>query len=439
MSRSVRIVLGIVVGLVLVLGIGGAFVWWKITGLKEQLVKDLQNAIGAQVQIASIDLDLWKGELHAAGISLTNQRASAPWDTGNISQATVRFHLSDVFAPTMPVSVEVTSWNVVLHKPDTGSDTANSAAPADVTPPPPPGKGRVQVTELTAQDGSVEIDLAADRKIMIRGVSFQSGDNGGGVWTTQLQANSVVAGSLQAGASSAKIRGDKDKITFTDLVMKCEPGAVTGEGEIALGGAHDAKINLKAMDVPMSMLVSVAWQMKLLGLASGELHYVGNDQGGGAKGQIVVNHAKFNVLPWLGKVTAMTGLPDISNVELDKATSDFDWKDNTFNLTNLDVRKEGVTRFAGQVAIDAIGQVDGHIQLGLPSTVTNKWPQLQTQVFSAQRDDYNWADVHITGTPDNLQEDLMPRLVAVGIGQGGDLINQGAQKATELFNSFIGK
>src|SRR5476649_1101134 len=117
MNRSLRVILGILAVVVLVAGTGAAFVWWKMAGLKVELVSDLEKALGAQVQVASIDLDVWKGELHAAGISLINERPSSPWGKGDISQATVRFHLRDVFASTLPVSIEVSSWNVVLHSP----------------------------------------------------------------------------------------------------------------------------------------------------------------------------------------------------------------------------------------------------------------------------------------------------------------------------------
>lgn len=438
MNRSaVRVVLGILAVLVLIAGAGSAFIWWKIAGLKEQLVRDLEKALGAQVQVASIDFDLWKGELHAAGISLVNERTSAPWEKGDISQATVRFQLHDVFASNLPVSVEVSSWNVVLHSPLRTAETPPATDPVDATSA--PAKGRIQVTQLTAQEGSVEMDFSDDRKVIFHGVSFEAANNGAGVWTTHLQAASIVAGALETGASSVEIRGEQDKITFSNLRMQCDPGIITGEGEVTLDGKHDAWIDLKATDVPVTMLVAVAWKMALSGLASGDLHYEGNDQGGSAKGQLAVNHGKFNVLPWLGKVTSLVGLQDISNVEVDKATSDFEWKDRTLHLTNLDVRKNDVTRITGEVDLDANGQVDGKLKLGLPSTVTAKWPQLQEKIFSVQREDYNWADVHLTGTPDHLQEDLTPRLLTVGMGQGSDLLNQGVQKATDLFNKVLGK
>src|SRR5271163_419344 len=116
MSRSaIRILLGIILALVLILGGGGALVWWKLSALKAQMVRNLGNAIGAQVQISLLDLDIWKGELHAAGITLTNQRPDAPWTSAGVSQVTVKFHLGDILASTMPVTVEVSSWNLVLR------------------------------------------------------------------------------------------------------------------------------------------------------------------------------------------------------------------------------------------------------------------------------------------------------------------------------------
>jgi len=436
-STPVRVILGILAALILLVAAGGAFVWWKIAGLKEKMVSDLEKKLGAQVQIASLDLDIWKGELHAAGITLTNERSSEPWDKGDIAQATVRFHLMDVFAPKLPLTVEVSTWNLVLHSPLRTAETPPSSfAPAGETTEP---KGRIQVTQLAAQDGTVEVDFSDDRKVLVHGVSFQSADNGAGVWETQLQATSLTAGSLQAGASAVQIRGDSDKLTFSDLRMQCDPGAVTGEGEVALTGGHDAKVDLKAVDVPITMLVAVAWQMNLSGLVTGDLHYTGNDTSGSAKGQLAVNHGKFNIFPWLGKVTALVGLQDISNVEVDKATSDFDWKDGALHLSNVDVRKIDVTRIEGLVDIDVNGQVDGKLKLGLPSSITAKWPQMQDKIFSIQREDYNWADVHLTGTPDHLEEDLTPRLLSAGMGQGTDLLNGAAKQATDLFNSILGK
>jgi hypothetical protein len=436
MSRSAIRVILIMLAVLILCGtaLGGLF-WWKMSKLKQELLAGLEKATGAQVQVASLDLDLWRGELHAAGITLTNAHPEAPWEKGAISQATVRFNLVDILSPTLPLNVEVSAWNVVLT-PHTTS-TATSAAQA--APTSAPDHARIQVTQLSARDGTVEIDLAGGRQINLQGVAFQANENGAGVWTTEVQASSIKSGSLEAGTSSVQLRGDQDKVTFSNLRMACGPGFITGDGEASLTGTHKLNATIKAAEIPVTMLVGVDWQMKLSGQVTGDLTYAGDDQTGSAKGQIALNHAKFNILPWLGKVTAMVSLPDITDVEVDKATSDFQWTDGKLELTNIDIRKNDVLRIAGTTDIDPTGQVDGKLKLGLPSSVTAKWPALQDKVFSVQLENYNWTEVHLTGPPDHLQEDLSPRLLAVGVQQGGSLIDQAAQKASDLYNSFMGK
>jgi hypothetical protein len=441
---AVRVVL-LVLAVLLVLGGGaGAFAWYKLAQLKQQLLTQLGDAIGAQVSVASVSLDVLKGELHAAGITLTNTQSSAPWETGDISQLTVRFKLRDLLNPTLPLSLDVDSWNVVLHSALRTAETPPGTPDAEPAPAAAPSggngaPGRVRVTHITGHNGTVEFDFSDDRKMVASGVDFDASDNGADVWTTHVHLASIKAETLDAGPGSVEIRGEPDKLTFSNLVLQVNPGAITGEGDVALSGAHDMHADLKLAQVPLTMLVATQWQVALSGLVTTEVNYTGNDQGGQAQGPIAVEHAKFNVLPWLDRVTSLVGLPPISNVEVDRATAQFAWKDGALHLTDIDVRKNDAARIAGAVDIDAKGNVDGHLKLGLPSTVTARWPQVQTQVFPVALEDYNWADVHLTGSANHLQEDLTPRLVAAGLSSGGNIMNQAAQKATDLLHSLLGR
>jgi hypothetical protein len=440
MNRSVTgVVVGILAVVVLVVGITGALIWWKIAGLKESFITDIEKKIGAQVEVTSISLNPWKGELRAAGISLVNQRPAAPWDRGEIAQATVGFHLMDIFSSTVPITIEVSSWNLTLHSRAEGTTAADSFPSADFSAAHPSSPGRIRVTQVSAEEGSLGVDLADGRKVQIQGVTLKADNNGADVWTGQIQASSMTAGTFVAGASSVQVRAEPGKITFSTLRMQCDQGQISGDGNVALDGDHQVQVTLKAVDIPATMLVSVKWQMKLSGLVSGDLIYHGDAQGGEAKGHLAVSHGKFNAFPWLGKLTLLVGLPDLTDVELDQETADLDWKDQMLHFTNVDIRKNDVIRIAGAVDVDALGQIDGKLQLGLPSTVTAKWPQLQTQVFRVQLENFNWAQVHVTGTPDHLQEDLSPRLLTAGLGQGSDLLNSATQKATDLLNNFLGK
>ena len=430
-----------ILGLLILAGIGVGMVWFRIESLKARLATDVGNALGATVEVGSLDLDLWKGEMHASGITLVNNRPAAPWDRGEIAQATVRFHWHDFFLPVQPLSVEVDSWRLVLRPrgenaaaggTNETAPEAGNAAPENLT------RHGIEVTHLTAHNGDVEIDLSSNRQVLIHGISFDADNNGGGTWNTQVQAEALIAGTLQTGPGSVSIRADAEKIVFENLRLQCDPGMITGGGDIAVDAPHDAHALLHAVDVPVAMLVSAPWQMKLSGLANGDLAYQGSDQAAEAQGGISVREGKFNVLPFLAPLVAMVGLPDLTGIEVDQATAHYDWKDGALHLAQIDVRKNDVVRIAGDVDVDPTGQVDGRLRVGLPDALASKWPQLQAAIFSSQADGYGWTDVHLTGTPDHLQEDLTPRLLAAGLQSGGALLDQGKQKAMDLLKSFMG-
>lgn len=438
MNRPIlRILVGVSVAVFLLAGGTGAFVWIKIAGLKARVEKGLENALGAKVEIASLNVDAWNERIEASGISLANQRPGAPWDKGEIGQAVATFKWRDLFGPTIPLDVEVSSWKVTLHSSSSGVVSPNPENLPEADTNSVPTRNAIQVKQIAAHDGEVEIDLAGDKKILIHQTAFEAKDDGTGTWTTELKAGSVVAGTIQTGAGAVQIQGTQDKITFSGLHLQCDQGAIEGGGQISLTADHSVQAALTAAKVPVAMLVAVQWQMKLSGLASGSVDYHGNDQSAIAHGHLDIAQARINVLPILSKVTSLVSLPDLAGVDLDRATADFDWKDRILHLTNLDLRKTDLARISGEVQIDPMGQVDGNLKLGLPSTTTAKWPDLQTKVFSVPFEDYNWTEVHVTGTSDHLQEDLSPRLLTVGLNDSGNLLNSAAQKAFDLFNNVL--
>ncbi len=435
--KALRITVGIFIALVFVGTAAGVFVWIEVAGLKQQIISAMEHSLGAQVEVSALHFDLWKSELRASGISLINQRPGAPWKKGEINQATAHYKLTDLFSPEIPLRIEVSSWSMVLEPhaampSQTATETSADAASTQAS-----SGNRIKVTQLSGEGGQVEIDLSADKKVMIHDVAFAAHKSTDGTWSTALKAGSMEAGTLLTGPASVQIQGDPEKIAFSDLRVQCAEGSVTGNGQISLSANHAIQAQLKASNVPVAMLVAIQWQMKLSGLVSGILDYEADDHTGTAHGHFDVAKAKCAVLPFLEKVTALVSLPDISGVEFDKATADFNWKDHALHLSNLDIRKNDTARLVGDVQIDSMGQVDGRLKLGLPSTVTAKWPNLQDKIFSVSFEDYNWTEVHMTGTPDHLEEDLTPRLLAVSAEQGGTLLNDTAKKAADLLNGLL--
>jgi hypothetical protein len=428
----------IVIPLVIIAAIGG-FLAWKILGFKQRLIADLETALHATAQIGSLNLDLGKGELLAAGVTLQNQRPEAPWDKASIDQVAIHFHFADLFSSTMPLQVTITGWKATLH-----TSAAGAAAPDNPTPPDSSGAvsaeagpSWVRVNGIDASDGDVTIHLDATDSVAIHGVKFHSDTPTGATWTTQLSVTSIAAGSLVTDAGSVQLHSDDQQVTFSDFAIRCGDGQVTGGGTYDLMAPHALKGNFTATNVPLTMLVTARWQVKLSGNVSGNVAYQGDDASATATGKISVSGGKFNLFPWLGKATMLVGLPDVGDTEVDVATADYSWKSHVLSLQNIDVRKQGVFRISGKADVAADSTIDGHLKLGLPTTAVSKWPKLQTQVFSFAQDDFSWTDVHVTGTPDQLQEDLSPRLLSVGAEQGADALQATKQKATDLINQLL--
>ena len=212
-----RVFLLILVLLIFVAAAAGGLIWWKVSGLKQQLVQNLETDLHAKVEVASLDLDIKKGEVHASGISLTNQRADAPWDSGEIEQATGYFHLMDLFGPTLPLRVEVSGWKATLHT-STAGTSATVTSPgsqmsmtSDISAP---MEDRIRVTAISGTEGEIVVRVSDGEPITLHGVMFESSTHGGVEWTTEAQATSVSAGTLTSETGSVHLQGDDQKIAF---------------------------------------------------------------------------------------------------------------------------------------------------------------------------------------------------------------------------------
>jgi hypothetical protein len=371
----------IVVPLVLIAAIGG-FIAWKVLTFKQRLITDLETALHATAQIGSLNLDLGKGELFAAGITLQNQRPDAPWDNASIDQVAIHFHFADLFSSTMPLQVTITGWKATLHgsapgaaAPDnsTTPDSSNTAAAET-------GPSWVRVNSVDASDGNVTVRLDASNTVAIHGVKFHADTPTGATWTTQLSVTSLSSGTFVTDAGSVQLHSDNDQVTFTDLAIHCGDGQITGGGTYDLTDPHELKGNFTATNVPLTMLVNARWQVKISGNVSGDLAYQGDDSAATATGKLSVSGGKFNLFPWLGKATLLVGLPDVGDTDVDQATADYSWKNHVLSLANIDVRKQNVFRISGKADVAADSTIDGHLKLGLPTTAVSKWPKLQTEL-----------------------------------------------------------
>ena len=56
-------------------------------------------------------------------------------------------------------------------------------------------------------------------------------------------------------------------------------------------------------------------------------------------------------------------------------------------------------------------KIEGEFEIGVAPDVVEKFPGAREEVFTRSDGDYVWTKLTVTGTPDDLRNDLKPRLV----------------------------
>jgi hypothetical protein len=94
---------------------------------------------------------------------------------------------------------------------------------------------------------------------------------------------------------------------------------------------------------------------------------------------------------------------------LDSVDTQVIYRGQHLEFSHLVAKYEDQAKIEGNGTIDS-GQINATFSVGL-STAILKWlPGVQQKVFTEERDGLYWAPVQLTGTPQNLKEDLSKRV-----------------------------
>jgi hypothetical protein len=114
------------------------------------------------------------------------------------------------------------------------------------------------------------------------------------------------------------------------------------------------------------------------------------------------------IIPVLGAYTDRT--VQFRNLVCDTASCRYRKEGDRINLTDIKIRSRSLLGVEG--TLDITGeQLDGRLMVGVSRETLAGIPGAETKVFTIERDGLVWTPVRITGTFDNLKEDLTDRLV----------------------------
>ncbi|HEX4629779.1 MAG TPA: hypothetical protein VH188_02340, partial [Chthoniobacterales bacterium] len=98
----------------------------------------------------------------------------------------------------------------------------------------------------------------------------------------------------------------------------------------------------------------------------------------------------------------------IEQLELNECSAELDWNSPRVEIKNIAIEDKGKFRIEGALSIRE-KSLGGAIQLGLAREYL-EWLPRPEEVFAKERAGYLWTTIRLSGTIDQPEQDLSPRV-----------------------------
>ena len=189
-------------------------------------------------------------------------------------------------------------------------------------------------------------------------------------------------------------------------------GGIYGEGSAEMQGDKRVDFNLRWDKLPVSKWIPNDWKGDFTGAASGALNWTGSQlklNTTEMRGNLRVSGARVSRLKLLDELAAVSRRADLKKLELEECAAEVIWDKGRGELKNIAIEDDGKFRIEGNVSFTE-HSLGGAIQLGVARDYLS-WMPHPEEVFPRAKGNYLYTTVHLSGTLDNPQQDLSPRLL----------------------------
>lgn len=198
-----------------------------------------------------------------------------------------------------------------------------------------------------------------------------------------------------------------------DLAPAPESGGfIHAEGRAGTREDKSVDFQVKFGKLPLREWLPASWQSHVSGLAAGDAYWSGRTpklEVSQVQGGLRISDGRVRRLPFLEKLSAITGKKSIEALELNECSAELDWNSPKLEIKNIAIEDKGKFRIEGAFSIRG-KSLGGAIQLGVARDYL-EWLPNAGEVFPKERAGYLWTTVHLSGTIDNPGQDLSPRIV----------------------------
>jgi hypothetical protein len=189
-------------------------------------------------------------------------------------------------------------------------------------------------------------------------------------------------------------------------------GFIQAEGRA--GTREDKSVNFKVKFgmLPVREWLPASWHEHVSGLAAGNVHWSGKNpklETSQVQGSLRIEAGRVRRLPFLEKLSSITGKKSMEELELSECSADVDWNSPKSEIKNIAIEDKGKFRVEGSLSLRE-KSLGGAIQLGLAREYLEWLPHAE-EVFPKEKAGYLWTTVHLSGTIDKPEQDLSPRII----------------------------
>lgn len=200
-------------------------------------------------------------------------------------------------------------------------------------------------------------------------------------------------------------------------------GTIHGEGTAGTGEDKNVDFKVRFDKLPIREWLPASWKNHVAGAAAGNVHWKGKNpklETASVQGSLRVQEGRVRSLPFLQKLASFTGKKSIEELELNECSAEVDWESPTLEIKNIAVEDKGKFRIEGLVSVRE-KSLGGAIRLGLAREYLEWLPRAE-EVFVKESGGYLWTTVHLSGTVEQPEQDLSPRIVEALKESPGDFL-----------------
>jgi hypothetical protein len=409
--------------------------------VENKVIACLKSDLNAETSHERFSFSLLGGYVEVTQAKLTPRRNESPWQKISIKRLSGKFTPWDIIGGRINLRLELDDAELVLNPASkitcralsdyshTGGDTKKSWP-------------LVTVQEIILRNGSIQ---TPDGSLNAKQFNLSLKNNGKDIWDGTLECQSLILQSLQFGQGKAAFRKTGDQLEITSYSLTAGDGQITGTGNIPLQTPEQSTLHYKIQQVPIKVLLPTKWPITLNGVVNGMGDYTGplfTWQQGTAHGSLQLDGTKVSGFPFMEKLTLLPPLQELLAASLDEAKANYHYNEGSFNFTEIVLTKVQKISLQGKLSVSVTNELDGTFKLGIPTGLLAVAPPLKEKIFTQENDGFSWTDLKISGTPEQIQEDLTPRLVTLSQSEGNkvqDAIKQGIEKANDRLNNWLKK